>query len=147
MQCWHEADYSGTKQNRVRNQVDNELNDATKRELVSAEVILAACQVKRAFQSDFESGADAAPASTGPTRDSSRLSGGSSFPLESVPRVAPACLEHTPRKLDSCILVSISVMLLTSMQSLNRLPALPAANLCQRPRGRHILKEEHQVCF
>lgn len=53
MQCWRDADYSGTKQNRVRNRVDNELNDVPKRGLVSAEVILAACQVKRAFQSDF----------------------------------------------------------------------------------------------
>lgn len=143
MQHRHDADYSETNPNLVRNQVDNELNDA----LVSAAVILAACQMKRAFQSEFQSGAEAAPGSTGPSRGCAGSPGGVHSCRDSVPRVAPACLEHTPRKLDSCILVSISVMLLTSMQSLNRLPALPAANLCQRPTGRHILKEEHQVCF
>lgn len=140
----HDADYSQTNQNPVRNQVDNELNDAPKGGLLSAGAILAAPQMKRAFQSEIQSWAEAARGHPGALPGSP---GGVHSCGESVPRVAPACLEHTPRKLDSCILVSISVMLLTSMQSLNRLPALPAANLCQRARGRHILKEEHQVCF
>lgn len=89
----HDADHSETNPNRVRNQVDNELNDAPERGLLSAEAILAARQLKRAFQGEFPSGAEAAPATPGPSRGSSRLSGGSSF----LPRVRSACCARLPR--------------------------------------------------